>query len=54
MQQWSSLGQLGGPPLVAWLAAQRGDWHSTWWFTVTCSLLGLGMAWVLCRRVAPG
>ena len=47
MQQWSSLGQFLGPPLVAWVATQLGGWHATGWITGACSLAGVGLAWRL-------
>ncbi|MCU0763082.1 MAG: MFS transporter [Hydrogenophaga sp.] len=47
MQQFSSLGQFIGPPLVAWVAVQMGGWQSTWWVTGACSLAGLLLAWRL-------
>lgn len=50
MQQWSALGQLAGPPLVAWVASATGGWASTWWVTVGCALAGMGLAWRIGRR----
>lgn len=47
MQQFSSLGQFLGPPLVAWVAVVMGGWQSTWVVTTTCSLVGLLLAWRL-------
>ncbi len=47
MQQWSSLGQFAGPPLVAWLATQAGGWQWTGLFTGACSLVGIALAWRL-------
>lgn len=47
MQQFSSLGQFLGPPLVAWVAVVMGGWQSTWLVTTTCSLVGLLLAWHL-------
>jgi len=44
MQQWSSLGQFAGPPLVAWVAGSVGGWHWTWGVTGTCSVVGLLLA----------
>ena len=44
MQQWSSLGQFVGPPLVAWVAAQAGSWRLTWVVTVALSMVGLLLA----------
>lgn len=45
MQQLSALGQFAGPPLVAWVATQVGDWRSTWWVTGACSGVGCLLAW---------
>lgn len=53
MQQWSSLGQFAGPPLVAWLATQAGGWQWTGLFTGACSLAGIALAWRL-QRVWAG
>jgi predicted MFS family arabinose efflux permease len=50
MQQWSSLGQFAGPPLVAWVASAAGGWQFTWLATGACSLVGLVLAWALVRR----
>lgn len=47
MQQWSSLGQFLGPPVVAWVATQAGGWQWTWVVTGSCSVLGLWLAWQL-------
>ena len=44
MTQWSSLGQLTGPPLVAWLAMAVGGWHLTWVATGAASVLGVVLA----------
>lgn len=41
MQQWSSLGQFAGPPLVAWVAHMAGGWQWTWTVTVGFTLLGM-------------
>lgn len=51
MQQWSAFGQFAGPPIAAWLAAQAGGWHRTGWATGTASLLGVGLAVLLARRL---
>lgn len=52
VQQLSSLGQFAGPPVVAWLVArQGGDWSPAWWFTVFCCAIGLGLAFLLQRRL---
>lgn len=53
MQQWASIGQFAGPPLVAWVASQTGGWHWTWAVTGACSLAGLWLALQLGRRSAP-
>lgn len=44
MQQFSSLGQFVGPPVVAWVALLVGGWQLTWVATGTCSVLGLCVA----------
>ncbi len=49
MQQFSSLGQFLGPPLVAWVAVVMGGWHATWLVTGACSMAGLVLAWRLQR-----
>lgn len=53
MQQWASLGQFAGPPLVAWVASAVGGWHWTWAVTGLCSLAGLFLAMQLGRRSSP-
>lgn len=54
MQQFSSLGQFAGPPVVAWWVTRMGGWQWTWVVTGACSLLGLLVAACLhrtwCRR----
>ena len=40
VQQWSSIGQFAGPPLVAWMAAATGGWQWTW--VVTCAFCVVG------------
>ena len=50
MQQWSSIGQFAGPPLVAALAAQAGGWQWTWAATGACALVGMGIAALLAER----
>lgn len=49
MQQWSSLGQFVGPPVVAALAVWAGGWHQTWIATGVCALAGVGLAVLLQR-----
>jgi CP family cyanate transporter-like MFS transporter len=53
MQQWASIGQFAGPPLVAWVASVVGGWHWTWAVTGLCSLAGLWLAMQLGRRSPP-
>jgi CP family cyanate transporter-like MFS transporter len=52
VQQWSSLGQFAGPPLVAWVASLAGSWQYTGLATGLCSLLGLLLTWRLSRCLA--
>ncbi|WP_127996889.1 MFS transporter [Piscinibacter defluvii] len=51
MQQLSALGQFAGPPIVAALAARAGGWHWTWLATGSASLLALGLAALVARRL---
>jgi CP family cyanate transporter-like MFS transporter len=51
MQQGSALGQFGGPPLVAALAAASGGWRWTWLVTVGFAALGGLITWALARRL---
>ncbi len=51
VQQWSSLGQFAGPPLVAWVASNAGGWQYTGWVTGACSLLGLTLVPALMRQL---
>jgi hypothetical protein len=52
VQQWSSLGQFAGPPLVAWVASLAGGWQFTWLATGACSLAGLVLVVLLARLPA--
>ena len=52
MQQWSSLGQFVGPPVVAWVAARQGNWESTWIVTGAMALAGLGCAAGIARLLS--
>lgn len=52
MQQWSSAGQFGGPPLVAWVAAHSGHWGNSWMVTGACALTGIVLARMLRRELA--
>ncbi|HSV80891.1 MAG TPA: MFS transporter [Ramlibacter sp.] len=54
VQQWSSLGQFGGPPLAALLAAATGGWSATWWLTGALALAGAVLAGVIGRKVEQG
>lgn len=47
MQQWSSLGQFLGPPVVAMVAVWVGGWSMTWMATGACSVIGVALAWRL-------
>jgi CP family cyanate transporter-like MFS transporter len=51
MQQWSSLGQFAGPPLVAWVVSRAGGWQGTWWVTGCFALLGIALAFGSRRRL---
>jgi MFS family permease len=50
-QQWSSLGQFAGPPLVAWVASSVGGWQWTWVATAGASAAGLLLTAALARRL---
>jgi hypothetical protein len=54
MQQWSSIGQFAGPPLVALLASHLGGWQWTWVATASCASLGLLLAKAIARQLARG
>jgi len=47
MQQWSSLGQVAGPPLVAWVATNAQGWQWSWVVTGACAACGAGLAAML-------
>ena len=51
MQQWSSLGQFAGPPLVAAVAVGVGGWQWTWAVTGGAALLGILLAQVLSTQL---
>lgn len=53
MQQWSSIGQFAGPPLVAWVASRTGGWSTSWVVTGACALAGLWLAGRIGRLAAP-
>ena len=44
IQQWSSAGQVIGPPVVAFLATLLGGWQWTWAFSLGCCLMGIALA----------
>ena len=44
VQQWSSIGQFAGPPLVAWAAATAGGWQWTWVVTGSFCVAGWWLA----------
>ncbi len=52
IQQWSSAGQVIGPPVVAWLATLLGSWQWTWAFSLGCCLIGVTLATRLSSFVA--
>lgn len=52
MQQWSSLGQFAGPPLVALLAARTSGWDALWWVCVGFALGGFALAAAIARQLA--
>lgn len=56
MQQWTSIGQVVGPPLVAWVASLAGGWQLSWVVIGACSVLGFGFTWQVERhqRALPG
>lgn len=41
MQQWSSIGQFAGPPLVAYVASAVGGWQWSGAVTGACAMVGL-------------
>jgi MFS family permease len=49
VQQWSALGQFGGPPLVAAVASTTGGWQWTWLATGACAVAGLLLTAALSR-----
>ncbi|MEO6623665.1 MAG: MFS transporter [Burkholderiaceae bacterium] len=51
MQQWSSMGQFAGPPLVAWVAHQAGGWQWTWCVTGLLAMAGLAATGLLAKEV---
>ena len=53
IQQWSSAGQVLGPPIAAWLAARVGGWQWTWALSLGCCLAGIFLAGRIRARLAP-
>lgn len=56
LQQWSSLGQFTGPPIVAWVASVSGGWQWTWVVTGSFCVIGWTLAGALGqlqRRAQP-
>lgn len=51
MQQWSSIGQFTGPPLVAFVAAAAGGWQWSGVVTAGCALAGLLLAGTIARAL---
>jgi MFS family permease len=51
MQQWSSIGQFSGPPLVAFVAATVGGWQWSGIVTAGCALAGLLLAGIIARAL---
>ena len=49
--QWSAIGQFIGPPVVAWVASQVGNWQWTWVILGGCSLCGMVLAWAIERHL---
>jgi MFS family permease len=49
MQQWSSIGQFAGPPLVAFVASQAGGWQWSGFVTGGCAAVGLLLATFIAR-----
>lgn len=52
MQQWSSIGQVAGPPVVASVAARVGGWQWTWVVTLACCAVGALLAQGISRHLA--
>ncbi|MEZ5607815.1 MAG: MFS transporter [Burkholderiaceae bacterium] len=50
IQQWSAIGQMSGPPVVAWVASRVGGWDWTWAVTGAYGAVGLVLAWALQRH----
>lgn len=53
VQQWSSIGQFAGPPIVALIASRSGGWEWTWLFNVLAGGTGLLLVAAMARRLRP-
>ncbi|MDO5691686.1 MAG: MFS transporter [Pseudomonadota bacterium] len=51
MQQLSAVGQVSGPPLVAWVAGVTGGWQTTWVVTASCCVAGALLAVLIGRQL---
>ena len=51
MQQLSAVGQVSGPPLVAWVAGVAGGWQHTWVVTASCCVAGALLAALIGRQL---
>ena len=51
IMQWSAVGQVGGPPLAAWVASRVGGWQLTWMVTGACCVCGALLAGLIERRL---
>jgi MFS transporter, CP family, cyanate transporter len=51
MQQWSSIGQFAGPPLVAFVASRAGGWQWSGLVTAGCAAVGLLLATFIARAI---
>ncbi|MDO5625209.1 MAG: MFS transporter [Pseudomonadota bacterium] len=51
IQQWSAIGQFGGPPLAAALAARVGGWQMTWAMLAALCAAGAVLAALLGRHL---
>jgi len=53
IQQWSSAGQVVGPPIAAAVAGLVGGWQWTWALSLACCLAGIALALRIRTRLAP-
>lgn len=47
MQQIFNVGNFFGPALLAWVVTMTGSWNSSWWVTVSFSILGIACTLIL-------